>query len=205
MGHIYLIRNLVNGKGYVGQTTNTVIRRWKRHKSDAKRGHHCAIHSAIRKYGAGSFIIKEVARCEDSLLNKLERLFIKFYGTYAPTGHGYNETEGGEGSIGFHHSDETKTKMSIAGKRRGFPAEATAKARLVNKGNQYLKGRILSEEHKAKISSTLKGTRGHPQSEETKHRIAAKAKGRKQSAEVIAKRVAATATKEAKKAKEVIS
>jgi hypothetical protein len=41
--------------------------------------------------------VEEVASCDSSLLNDLEKHYIKFYGTYAPTGHGYNMTKGGEG------------------------------------------------------------------------------------------------------------
>ena len=47
-GIIYLIRNLVNGKGYVGQTILTSRKRWSLHKSGARRGEGFPIYRAIR-------------------------------------------------------------------------------------------------------------------------------------------------------------
>jgi|SRR5260221_3302565 len=56
---IYLHRNRINGKSYVGQTKKTIEERWKEHLKCAKgtrviknaRG----FTGAIRKYGAASF------------------------------------------------------------------------------------------------------------------------------------------------------
>lgn len=61
-GHIYLIRNLVNGKGYVGKTQVTVAERFRNHKYDAKRGSICPLHRAMRKYGVECFSVVETAR-----------------------------------------------------------------------------------------------------------------------------------------------
>ena len=35
MGFIYLIQNKINGKGYVGQTTWPIEKRWRQHIVDA--------------------------------------------------------------------------------------------------------------------------------------------------------------------------
>jgi hypothetical protein len=35
--NLYLIRNIINGKMYVGKTTKTIARRWNKHPSDARR------------------------------------------------------------------------------------------------------------------------------------------------------------------------
>lgn len=58
--------------------------------------------------------------------------------------------------IGFHHSEESKKKMSMAHK-----------------------GKKLSEEHKRKISNSLKGQKKDPPSEEIKKKISNTLKGRK--------------------------
>jgi group I intron endonuclease len=62
MGIIYLIRNRINGKGYVGQTIQTMRKRWSLHKSEAKRGTDFAICRAIRKHGVANFSIEELTR-----------------------------------------------------------------------------------------------------------------------------------------------
>ena len=181
IGKIYLVRNLVNGKGYVGQTTKSLRIRFNEHKYLANHGSTCAFHKALRKYGIENFEIKEIVSCDSLLLDDLEKHYIKFFGTYAPSGHGYNLTEGGDGGFdgkvipeesrkkisdthkgnsyakGYKHTDEAKSAMSVAKKGK----------------TPYL----MTESTKAKISATL---RGHSVSEETREKISKVQKGKPQ-------------------------
>lgn len=45
---VYLVRNLVNGKVYVGKTTRTLAHRWCNHKSLARRDGTAFLQTAIR-------------------------------------------------------------------------------------------------------------------------------------------------------------
>jgi hypothetical protein len=47
-GHIYLIINRVNRKGYVGQTVRSIHKRFVQHKIDARNGSDLALHCALR-------------------------------------------------------------------------------------------------------------------------------------------------------------
>lgn len=170
-GKIYLIRNLINGKGYVGQTTKSLFVRFNRHKYDANKGSDCALHKAFRKYGFENFDIKEVVSCDSLLLDDLEKHYIKFYGTYAPTGHGYNLTEGGDGSL----------------EGRVFSKEGREKLTSVHKGNSYAKGHKVSDEARAIMSSVQKNRRHHSPSEEERKRISETLKGHPVSEETRAK------------------
>jgi group I intron endonuclease len=76
-GHIYLIRNLVNGKGYVGKTELSVDCRYSQHLRNASAFVNTALYRAIRKHGTENFSVEEVASCDSSLLNDLERHYIK--------------------------------------------------------------------------------------------------------------------------------
>ena len=76
MGIIYLIRNLTNEKGYVGQTIQRLLKRWTGHKSEAKRGNDSPICRAIRKHGAENFSIEVLTRRDKRALNDLEKKFI---------------------------------------------------------------------------------------------------------------------------------
>lgn len=61
---IYLAQNKHTGKVYIGQTKQTVDKRWKRHVSESKAGSKLYFHRAIFKYGSDAFswyVIDEVA------------------------------------------------------------------------------------------------------------------------------------------------
>ena len=98
MGLIYKITNKVNGKIYIGQTTQSLDHRWKTHLrvSKSKVPHH-AIHDAIRKYGKDNFSVEIV---EDEIsgieLGNREIFWIQHYNSLVPNG--YNIRKGGDDS-----------------------------------------------------------------------------------------------------------
>lgn len=105
-GEIYIIKNKVNGKAYVGQASKYVslnnnkwgtIGRWKSHVAEATRGanDHCVLlNNAIRKYGSHNFEVTKICDCMLTEMDELEKNFIKEYNTLSP--HGYNMTIGGQ-------------------------------------------------------------------------------------------------------------
>lgn len=127
---VYLIRNSVNGKCYVGQTITSLQRRWHKHISDARLKRGCRLlGAAIRKYGENAFELSVVETASViNELNLLEEKFIRKYRTKAP--YGYNLSDGGFNRI---PSRSTRRKMKLAGKRRWangyrWSPEAIAKA-----------------------------------------------------------------------------
>lgn len=111
-GRVYLITNSANGKRYIGQTIRTLEIRFKQHC--ALQAKCRALESAIRKYGAGCFSIKELATAADQdELNALEARYIREFSTVSPGG--YNLRDGG-GAKGAMHA-ETKEIMRNLGRR----------------------------------------------------------------------------------------
>lgn len=203
IGFIYLITNKHNGRRYVGQTTQTIAKRWMGHCTDSNRYFNYPIVNALNKYGPDSFIVQELARVESAdvfpWLNFLEPLYIKTYDTIKPNG--YNLSPGGNHAP--RHPD-TRAKLSAAHKGRKYPspsAETRMKLSLANKG----KKRAAST--KAKNSAAAKGNKwcvGRIPSEETRAKmgrgVSAALRGRPQSREHVEKRIASTIqTKRAKK------
>lgn len=112
-GIIYCIKNTVNEKMYVGQTTKSLKKRWSMHRIIAAsgKGHH--LHASIRKYGVHVFTASIIDTCStDKELNEKEILWISALNTY---GHnGYNETLGGDGVKGLKWSSERLKDASVA-------------------------------------------------------------------------------------------
>ena len=78
-----MLKNNINGKIYIGQTTRSIERRFKEHQ-DKKSG--CvAIYRAIQKYGWGAFE-KDWYECPDEDLDFDEELLVREMGTLAPRG-----------------------------------------------------------------------------------------------------------------------
>ena len=90
---IYIIRNKINGKIYIGQAINSK-ERWYHHCNNAEKP--CpngAIDNAIKKYGKENFTLEVIERVEN--YNEREKYWIKFYDCKIPNG--YNIKDGGEG------------------------------------------------------------------------------------------------------------
>ena len=101
-GYIYCVENSVNGKMYIGQTRNTIFKRFSEHKWDAihRSDDGMALHRAIAKYGADKFTIHPLleitSETVEDLVDKLniaEREYVSEYNTITP--HGYNVAPGG--------------------------------------------------------------------------------------------------------------
>ena len=152
---IYTITNLVNGKKYVGQTTQEPMIRWSRHKREALNYNSTqAIHCAIRKYGIINFRFDVIDTDVNSIdsLNESEIEWISHYDTFE--GDGYNMTSGGEGCI---VSEEAKRNMSNAQKGKTHSEETKRKIGLASKGNNSNLDKIVSEETREKISKANMG------------------------------------------------
>lgn len=95
MFYIYKITNKVNGKVYIGLTTETVEKRWLNHVRASKK---CERHlyKSMRKYGVENFKIEVIDETDDfEYLGELERKYIAQYNSTDQT-IGYNNTCGGE-------------------------------------------------------------------------------------------------------------
>jgi hypothetical protein len=52
---IYLLRNRVTGRVYIGKTSKSLEERWQTHLRDSRAGSSLPTHNAIRKYGPDAF------------------------------------------------------------------------------------------------------------------------------------------------------
>jgi group I intron endonuclease len=109
---IYKITNKINGKAYIGQSTN-IKRRWNVHKNASVnpngKCYEYPLYRAMRKYGLDNFTFEVVEECKKSELNEREIFYIQKYNTYAD---GYNQDNGGECARHYHKlSDDLVLKI----------------------------------------------------------------------------------------------
>ena len=105
---IYLVRNLINQKVYIGVTSRPLGIRKKEHLKNSKYGSDYYFHQALRKYSPTNFewVVIDHTFNQRYAFNILEPHYIAKFDSFK---HGYNMTPGGGK---FEHSDETKEKIS---------------------------------------------------------------------------------------------
>jgi group I intron endonuclease len=148
---IYKAVNKTNDKYYIGQTSREFNVRIKAHICEARTNKDNMIfHKALRKYGVENFEWSVLCECDNKEeLNKKEECYIKEYNSVVP--HGYNLTYGGEGCVGYKHSDEHKKYISKIGKGRKHTEEAR---KHMSEGQ---KGKKMPEAYKELRSEQMKG------------------------------------------------
>lgn len=93
-GFIYIIRNTINSKVYIGQTKTTIEQRWQEHLRHAKYGDQ-VINRAMRKYGIDKFYIETLEICTLDVLDYREVFYIDLYDSTNKL-KGYNVSIGGK-------------------------------------------------------------------------------------------------------------
>lgn len=106
LGSIYIIKNTINNKVYIGQTINKVSYRFKTHIYYASRGGDYVIGKAMRKYGISNFYYEIIEQCPVENLNAREIHWIAKYNSTNPK-FGYNMSIGGN-KISFRQLDENE-------------------------------------------------------------------------------------------------
>ena len=159
---VYQHKNKINGKVYIGITSQKLEQRWGSQGCNYKSSPH--FYSAIQKYGWDNFehnILFTDLTKEQACLKEQE--LIKEYNSMNRE-FGYNSTSGGDI---FTMNEETKQKISQAmiGNQNGLghPCSEEKKEKISN----AQKGRKFTEEHKQKLSEAAKN-RHVPCSEEKK-------------------------------------
>lgn len=150
---IYGIRNLINGKIYVGKTGMNFGDRCDSHRSLLNNGKHDNPHlqRAWNKYKQENFEFIVLEDCVVDELNDREKYYIKLY---KEMGLAYNIHDGGdEGyNLGKHLSEETKRKIGEKNRINGL-------------------GRKASDETKEKMAMSHTGKKYAPMSEEGRKNI----------------------------------
>jgi group I intron endonuclease len=154
-GYIYKTTNIINNKIYIGQHVATEFDKYY-------KGSGTILAHAFKKYGKENFncVLLEAAETKDELDAKEIYWIDKLDSRNKSIG--YNITAGGEGTVGYQHTEEAKKKMSIA--KKGKQLTDTHKKAI----GLRLKGHTLSEESKAKLREA---NLGQKRTEETKQKL----------------------------------
>lgn len=140
---VYVHRNKQNGKRYVGITSKPK----PEHRWNSGRGYveNPYFYSAINQYGWDGFDhIILLEGVDEESAKHAEKSLIKFWHTNDRK-YGYNLTTGGDGTLGYYPSEETRAKLSVARMRENLSEET------LRRRSEGLRGRKFSEEHKKKI------------------------------------------------------
>jgi group I intron endonuclease len=145
---VYCVRHNQSGKEYIGQSSN-IYKRLLEHIG--KHRANTYLHRALATYGpeAFSYAILLEGNNSKSDIREEEKRLIAARGSLAPMG--YNLTEGGEGTIGYRHTELTKERLR---QQRLGKALSLEHKRNISKASL---GKVITEECRKKISKANTG------------------------------------------------
>ena len=155
---VYMHKNKINGKVYIGITGQKPNVRWN--NGTGYRGTYFA--NAINKYGWENFehIILFSNLTKDEACQKEIELIKEHSSTDCRFG--YNLAIGGEINCGYHLSEETKEKLSEINRGEKHPQYRKPKSdETKRKISEAMKGIKFSDEHKKNLSKSKKGKVAH--------------------------------------------
>ena len=160
---IYQIRNVVNGKIYIGSAVDSRVR-FEKHRRHLRKGsHHCAhLQASWNKHGEDVFKFEILEVVYGDLLKAEQRWIDQYYGN----GKCYNTARYADAPMrGRKHTEEAKKRMQEAqpkgashylyGKERTDEVKAKLSVALKGKENK-MKGKSLSAQGKANIAAAIK-------------------------------------------------
>ncbi len=153
---IYTITNLVNGKIYVGYTTD-YNNRAKTHLKRLRGKYHPNPHldEAVQLYGYSNFIIELLEECGEDLLCALEHYWATILNVHNPK-FGYNIMPTHPYVKNCRNSKETRQKISISNTGRKATLEQKEN---MSKAQKNRKWTLEQKVHLAKIHISRKGTK----------------------------------------------
>jgi group I intron endonuclease len=149
---VYKITNLINNKLYIGITNQGFKTRWYKHCSDSIHGSEFPLHNALRKYGIDNFSVEVLEVCETiDQLKQQERYWITELKSRT-TENGYNLTDGGDGTFGRKHSDETKDKI----RQKALGRKLSLETNLLRSLNNYQNKEVAQHDLEGNFIKTFR-------------------------------------------------
>lgn len=211
---IYIIRNLINQKSYVGSSVN-LRDRFDNHRALLRKKTHrnVKLQRAFNKYGIDSFVFEVIEFCPEVGLLEREQAYIDelgidtLYNIVAIAGRPpvFERTVKFRENMrriktGVTHTEEARRNMSIAQQNRRPLAPEVAQR--VSEATRAAKtGTVHSEESKQKMSASHKGKK---LSKETREKMSAYRRGRKMSNEAVENMKIGAQRRCARKRKEIL-
>lgn len=148
---IYIIKNLVDGKCYVGKSKN-LSKRIAAHKQSLKRGDHYNNHlqNSFKLYKEHNFIFKIILECLEKDLSYFEKFYCDIFNSHNKN-RGFNiEPIKEEENRILKRNPETIEKMRLI--RLGMKHTEETKLKM----SKFQKGKFVSEQTREKISNAFK-------------------------------------------------
>ena len=144
MGYIYIIKNTINNKVYIGQTTNTIEYRFKQHLDNVEYNYKTShLYNAMRKYGKQNFYVELLEEVPNNLLNDREIYWIAYYNSF---NNGYNSTIGGEGNKKLNYENiiqDWNNGFTVAELKQKYNISNTCISKIFNLYNISFEERML--------------------------------------------------------------
>lgn len=113
---IYKIENNLNGKFYIGKSTN-IPKRFARHKRELNKGtHHCIyLQRAWNKYGEENFSFKVLVECDIDKATLLEQDYLDYF---KPLLYNVSHSSTGGDLISYHPNKEEIIRKRVESQKK---------------------------------------------------------------------------------------